>query len=276
MQTFHVQKASGELESFDQAKLIRSLQRSGAKPDAIEFVISRLLPLVREGIATKDLYRRTFQLLKKYRRPLAARYSLKPALVQLGPEGFAFEKFVGAIFRKQGFEVSNDIFLDGKCVTHEIDVFARKGDTFLLAECKFHRSNVSKCDIKTALYVHARAVDVAQGPKGVSFTDFRLVTNGKFSSDAEKYAACSRLGLLGWAYPPGHGLRELAAEFSVHPLTCLTTLTAVQKKRLLSFGAVTCEDLVNDPSLLRRASIPEKDVDPVLGEIESIAEKDHF
>ncbi|MGS0527278.1 hypothetical protein ACU8V7_21050 [Zobellia nedashkovskayae] len=44
----------------------------------------------------------------------------------MGPTGFPFERFIGALLTYSGYETKVGIVMDGICVTHEIDVVAEK------------------------------------------------------------------------------------------------------------------------------------------------------
>ena len=46
-----------------------------------------------------------FNLLKGKSKHVAAKYHLKGAIMELGPSGYPFEKFVAAILSHQGYKV---------------------------------------------------------------------------------------------------------------------------------------------------------------------------
>lgn len=51
-------------------------------------------------------------------------------------------------------------FLEGVCVTHEIDVLAENDRHVLLIECKYHNKQGLFSDVKVPLYIHSRFHDV--------------------------------------------------------------------------------------------------------------------
>jgi len=57
---------------------------------------------------------------------------LKKAILQLGPTGYPFERFVGELLKYQGYEAKVGQIVQGNCVQHEVDVVAKKGDTVFL------------------------------------------------------------------------------------------------------------------------------------------------
>ena len=250
-----VEKSSGREEPFSEAKLFHSLRSSGASEDLAARVIARLTPQLKPGISTEKIYRLAYKLLHKEARYLAARYSLRRAIMDLGPSGFPFEKIVAAILERQGYRTQLDQVLQGACIPHEVDVIATRNNHRLFVECKYHNNHGKKCDVKVALYVRARALDLENNKKLEPFHEFWLATNTKFTRDAIDYGQCAGLKLLGWDYPEGRGLKELMQLTQVHPLTCLTTLRKADKNKLLRQNVVLCGDLRDRPELLESLNL---------------------
>jgi len=267
-----IEKASGETELFSEAKLNRSLRMAGASPRLMERVMEQLRKQVYPGITSRKLHQMAFQLLQKESRHLAARYSLKRAMMSLGPSGYPFEKFVGALLKKQGYESKIGVFMQGKCVTHEVDVVATKNSRRLLVECKYHNHEGVKCDVKVPLYVYARTLDLQNNSPGEWFNEFWLVTNTKFTTDAIKYGECVGLNLLSWDYPEGKSLKQLIAKEELHPITCLTTIKSNQKKNLLKHNIVLCHEIADNPDLLREHGFKEAQITRILKEVTDLVE----
>ena len=83
-----VTKADGTQEPFKVGKLKGSLRRAGATKDEIVDITSKIEDILHEGIATQEIYRIAFELLRNSEPPIAARYSLRPAPFGPGPTGF--------------------------------------------------------------------------------------------------------------------------------------------------------------------------------------------
>lgn len=233
-----VKKASGDLEPFSEEKVSRSLLRAGTDTVLSEQIVTHVKKELYEGIPTHKIYSHIFELLKKEKSPSLGRYNLKQAIMELGPTGYPFEKFVGALLQHSGYKVEIGVEVRGHCVTHEIDVIARKDDQYVMVECKFHNQPGTRSDVKVALYVKARFDDLT-----ATFNQAWLVTNTKLTSDAVQYGECVKMRLIGWSYPSSGSLQDFIEQSGLHPITCLTSLTRNQKQTLLSSNIVLCRDI---------------------------------
>ncbi len=260
-----ITKADGDQESFDENKLRESLRRAGADEVTVDTVAGKIRNELVSGITTKEIYKHAFFLLRKYKRPVAARYSLKRAIMDLGPSGFPFEDFLAEVFKQQGFKTKVGTIVQGFCVEHEVDVIAENENKIIIVEAKFHNDLSIKSDLKVALYVKARVDDIKRGgieSKGnenhsglAKAVEGWIITNTRFTENAIKYASCNDLKLLSWDYPSKGNLYDFIHDFSVHPVTSLTTLTKQEKTQLLDKGVVLCDSIKNDRNLLNSLGV---------------------
>ena len=272
----YVTKASGLKDRYAANKLRHSLAKSGAGNALIETILAEIETKLYDGISTQKIYHEAFKLLKKASRSHAGRYDLKRAIMALGPSGYPFEQYVGAIFEWLGYQVKVKQFLEGTCVTHEIDVLAENDQQLLLIECKYHNSQGIFSDVKVPLYINSRYQDVLDNRKNkaqLKPLEGWLVTNTKFSSDAIKYGTCAGLHLLGWNYPVKKSLSALVDESGLYPVTCLTFLTKKEKAIILTNGVVLCKDLRNKKDLLQLAAISSTRIPGIINEIEALCRK---
>ena len=273
-------KASGEKVPFSNQKLHHSLKRSGANEETISNVMNEIESMLYEGITTKKIYQIAFGLLKKSTKPFAAKYKLKQAIMELGPSGFPFEKYIGEILKYQGFKVKVGEIIKGHCVNHEIDVIAEKDDEHFMIECKYHNTSGYTCDVKIPLYIQARFKDVEKqwmqlpGHK-TKFHQGWVVTNTKFSGDAIQYGLCAGLHLIGWDFPKGESLSEQINDSGLYPITCLTTLTAKEKQLLLESKIVLCKEICNNSKLLSIAEIPGQRINLIMNEAHALCKNIH-
>lgn len=254
-------KNNGEREDFSREKLRESLLHASASILVTNDVISKVEEKLKEGMTTSEIYRIAFTFLKKNEKRTALRYSMKRSLLDLGPTGFPFEKYVAEIFKAKGYITKVGVTLPGRCVSHEIDVMAHNETDLILAEVKFHNSLTIKTDTKTALYVKARWDDMRNQEinlgSGLKMKPTReiLITNTKFTNNAEKYALCNKMGMISWDYPKKGNLYDLISETQLHPITTVTSLTNHQKKSLIDNGIITANQLCVNPELVRKSGL---------------------
>lgn len=277
IQELTVVKANGDQVLFSVEKLRESMRRSGADKQIIEKVIDEIAPQLFEGITTKKIYQMAFNLLKKGSKSTASRYKLKKALMEIGPSGFPFERFVAELFRKKGYKTQTSIIVQGACVTHEIDVIATTESEQFMIECKYHSLAGKLTDVKVPLYIHSRFRDVLATWKANNKINTKelsgwIVTNTRFSDDALQYGKCADLHLLGWDYPMGKGIKDIIDEHKVYPITCLTGLTKAEKEQILAKEIVFCDDLSKNKQLLFSIGLSEKRINGLETEINNLRE----
>jgi len=254
-------KESGEIENFDEGKLINSLLKARATNELVEEIVAHIKTELKEGMGTDQIYKHASFLLKKKSRKVEISYSLKRAVLDLGPSGFPFEKFIGEILREKGFKVINNLLIKGRCAEHELDVLAYNENKLITAEAKFHNSLGVKSDLKTALYVKAKFDDFKDIKynygKERNFDENWLITNTKFTSSALNYGRCNGMILISWNNPKKGNLQDLIEDSGLHPLTCLESLSSRQKSEILKSGIVLCKKLIDNSSMLKSIGLSE-------------------
>lgn len=270
-----VRKASGEQEPFSRKKLESSLERAGADKIAIYDIVSEVEPWLYKGISTRKIYKKAFKLLRGRGKGMAARYSLKKAIMELGPTGYPFEHFMGELLRPLGIKSEVGQLLQGKCVKHEVDVVVTGKDRQYFVECKYYNSQGKYADVKVPLYIRSRFEDIVEMRKnlpeyaGFTFHGW-LVTNTRFTSDAMDYGKCAGLHLMSWDYPKGHSLKDLIEQNRLFPITVITLLTNDQKKILLNSGIVLCSQIKADIRVLEILNLSENKRKKIMLELEEL------
>ena len=266
-----VLKHSGERTKFSIDKLKNSLRKSGAEEDLVNEIASHVRDELYQGISTQEIYNRAFAILKKKKQGFASKYKLKKAIYELGPTGFPFEKFVAAILFHSGYKIKVGQLLQGKCVTHEVDVVAHKDKHNIVAECKFHSEEGRNCDVKVPLYIHSRYRDIlnSYGDKShdAKPNEGWVVTNTRFTEDALIYGKCVGLYLLSWDFPKDNGLKDRIDRLGLYPVTVSTLLSQREKQFLLSRDVVLCKQLINDDFYLDHLGVSENRKERILEEI---------
>lgn len=264
-------KHSGNIVDFKREKLRDSLLKSGASKSIVEDVISQIEKQLYEGISTKKIYKLAFGLLKKNANSHAARYNLRAAIQLLGPAGFFFEKYIAKLFQSEGYETLTNLSLQGKCVSHEVDVVVRKNNYLTMIECKFHAGRDAVSDVKVPMYILSRFNDLKSQRLAIFeennvLDNCFIITNNRFTADAIQFARCSDISLLSWDYPDNENLRDKIDRSQLYPVTCLTTLTLAEKDRLMNLGFILVKELLEDTDCLKSIDLSQNRVKNVIRE----------
>lgn len=270
-----VTKYSGEVVPFEEGKLYHSLKQVGAKENDIQKILKRVKEDMVDKKATSKIYREAFVMLKQLSKASAARFNLKRSILDLGPSGFPFEKFIGELYRHHDYKVQNNVIMTGKCVKHEIDVIAERNNTTLFIECKFHNRQGIKSDVKVAMYFKSRADDLRSGNQHrIEYKGKKIIgclaTNTRFSTDAIRYSKCEKIQLISWDYPKHGSLKDQIELAGLYPITCLTSLKKKEKLSLLNQGIVLAKDISLKPDILGQFSMSNYRYKNILNEIREL------
>ncbi|MEN9604656.1 MAG: hypothetical protein RJB39_341 [Candidatus Parcubacteria bacterium] len=302
-----IKKADGSVEPFDPQKLKDALRRAGAEVHVADEIATHVMTVCQEShgseaVKTEFIYHLAFRQLKNISRSAALKFSLKRALLEIGPSGFPFEEFIAAVWRRQGYTAITGQIVYGTCVSHEVDVIAWKPDELVMIEAKYHSDSGSRTDLKTALYVKARYDDIRQqeftlksfdlstvGDKSLTdmhlfekgsqhihtempqkLTEGWLITNTHFSDTAITYGSCNDLKMMSFDYPEVGSLQELIITHSLYPITCLTTLNSGEKKKLISENIILCATLYEKSESLKEFGFSKEKIFEVLEEVSSL------
>lgn len=264
----NVIKANGEIEEFSEKKLLDSIRRAGIPANLHTQALEHIKLNLYDNIPTHEIYYHLEEFLGHSKAPYYKnKYSLKRALMDLGPTGFPFEEYVARVLQAQGFKTSVGQTLMGICVNHEVDVIAINKDRKILVECKFHNRPGTKSDLQVVLYTKARFEDLK---KKHSFTDVMLVTNTKITVDALAYSDCQSLKIMSWEHPEGESLRELIEKHKLFPITSLSFLSMPQKQELLAKNIVLVKEICENPDIINQISIPINKRDEILDEAKRV------
>jgi hypothetical protein len=244
----HILKAEGRQEEFSEHKLITSIKRAGIPEDMQTSVLMHVKSKLYEGIPTSEIYHHITEFLSNSPHPfMKTRYGMKQALMDLGPTGYPFEDYLSRLLQEMGYKTQTRVIVQGKCISHEIDVIAEKNNEKIMVEAKFHNGNAVRTDVHVAMYTHARFEDIKERN---GFTKAMLITNTKLTSDAITYGECVGLQMLGWSYPEKESLRDLVEKYHLFPITALSNLTLNQQQQLLTGGVTLCKDITKTPESL--------------------------
>ncbi|HVP22771.1 MAG TPA: restriction endonuclease [Conexivisphaerales archaeon] len=243
-----VLKASGGREEFDRRKFLRSIMRGGSSKETAQQVLDYVQPRLHDGISTKEIFQLASERLSSVDTRGSLRYDLKNSMMRLGPSGFPFEDFIGAVLTGMGYEVSVRNVAHGRCVRHEIDLIAVSHGKATMVECKYHNYKGVFTGVKEAMYTYARLLDIREGyaadHMGAKIEKAMLVTNTKFSDDAITFANCRDIELLGWHHPERNGLERIIDSRRLYPITILHGLEGGEANDLARCGILLVRDLL--------------------------------
>ncbi len=256
MEALYILKASGERELFKEDKIKTSLKRIGLSPAKQELILGSIKPKLYQNIPTHEIYTLIKKQLGEVEPSGEIRYRLKRAIMEMGPTGYPFEGFVSNLLKVYGYETELGVKLSGECVTHEVDVLAKKQGRVYFVECKDHNQPGLRSDVKVTLYVQARGEDLQTKLGNGKIYGTWLFTNTKFSADAVAYAECKKMRLTGWNYPNSKdSLQAMVEAKNLYPITVLQTLTVDQKKLLLQQNLVLVKELIQNPAIQKQLGL---------------------
>jgi hypothetical protein len=277
----YVINLQGEKEPFSYNKVYRSARRVGASRILAEQIAQSVTKDLYSGIRTVDIFEKVKNgLLRK--EPLAGlKFDLKNSLKRLGPSGFLFEKYIGAILEKNGFSVQLNQCLPGRCCSfYEIDFIAKKGNVLYIGECKYRNNPGERIHTDIALANYARFLDIKDGnffkklDKKIEIRSM-LVTNTKLTSQAISYSNCVGVNCLGWSYPKENSLENMIDNQKLYPITILPSLKNYMVEVFNSKKIILIEDIlkIDIEKFSRQNMIPVNQVTDLVKEAKILLEE---
>ena len=269
---------AGQKEPFSWEKVFLSARRAGSSKELAKKIADEISLLVYPGISTALIHQEVLKRLRENEPKAGIRFSLKKSIQRLGPTGFPFEKYIGALFENQGWQVFLNQHLKGYCLTYEIDFLAQKEKELFIGECKFrHALAKQKIPSEIILENYAKFLDLKKGElfKTPTFSQkeisFILVTDAKFTYRSQKFARCYRLELLGWRYPQERGLEYLIESQNLYPITILPSLDDDLARQCFEEKIILVKDLLKKwPNFTRKAKIPPKKAADIFEEAQTL------
>jgi len=263
----YITKASGKKELFDGRKIYRTAIRAGASNQLAKETEQEIEKKLEPNISSNKILNYALEYLKNKEKTVAIKYNLKRGIMELGPSGYPFEKYVGMILKEYGYAVQLNQQIQGHCLTYEIDVLAEKENKIFVVECKYYNRPGLRSNSKVALYTYARFLDIKKHwteklNKPCNPCKGLLVTNTKCTTDAIKYAKCVGMEIIGWHYPEKQGLEHLIEQKKLYPITSFPSLKKQIKDQLISNDVILIKDLLNlnIEKLAQKSGIPIKEL----------------
>lgn len=244
----YVIKADGKRQLFDRAKVVNTCIRMGASREIAGEIAKSVETDVYDGIETVKILQMIFRLLGKYKSVVKYIVGLRESLslMKSKPD---FERYIQILLQEHGYNVSSNQIVRGRCVGHEVDAIARKNGETYIVEVKHHLNFHARTGLDESRIAWAILEDVHEGFE-LGLCDLKIdkamiITNTKFSEEANSYGECRGIQQIGWSYPPNNGLQAWIEEKKLYPITYLKNLKIVDRERLASSGIILLSQLVN-------------------------------
>lgn len=244
-------KSNGQREPLNLDKVQRVCQRVGAPKELCQQIARSVEERARDGIKTRDIYKLVHKLLVEQDFATAARFNLRDAIFQLGPLGYNFEHYVEKVLAAYGYKTSLPPILQGACVTHEVDVLAKKDNRTAMVECKFRHTQEIFITIKDTMSTWARFLDLVDGAaigKCSHLDECWIVTNSRFSLQSIQFGHCKNMVMLSWDHPRERPLPAWIDDKGLYPITLLPKYGLGIQRKFIEAGFVLLRDLAGADS----------------------------
>jgi hypothetical protein len=235
----------------------------GASRQVANEVAEKVESRLYHGITTAKILQLIFSFMRKHEPNIRNLFDLRKGLSLMSskPE---FEKFVQVLLSRNGFEVSPNQILKGKCVEHEVDAIARKNGVTYFVEAKHHSSYHASTGLDESRIARAVLEDVNEGfilgKTNLKIDEAMIVTNTRYSEHAMQYGKCRNILQIGWSSPMNLSLQNMIEEKNLYPLSCLRDLREEVRMKLVNFGIVLIQQMnEEDPAKLAiRTGLPQE------------------
>jgi hypothetical protein len=227
-----------------------------------------------DGISTDKIFQITLRLLRKHNPKIKHLLDLRKGLSLMNsrPE---FELFIQLLLQENGYEVTSNRIIQGKCGEHEVDAIAKKKGFTYLVEVKHHSNYHTPTGLDESRIARAILEDVTEGfeleRNELKIDRAMIITNTKFSDHARQYGDCRNILQIGWSSPQENSLQDMIEEKQFHPLTCVKGLGTRIRRKLLLEGIVAMKQLIKkDPSKLANSiGMSQNDLEKIMNKVKT-------
>ena len=160
--TLRVTKANGTKQLFEKSKILRTCLRMGVSRKVAEKVAKNVERSIYDGIETRKILKMVFKELGKHKPSVKYRICLRRAMSLMKPKP-DFERFIQLVLIENGFEVTPNVIVRGKCIEHEIDAVAEKNSEVFLVEVKHHYNHHTPTGLDEGRIARAIFEDITEG-----------------------------------------------------------------------------------------------------------------
>ncbi|MEJ2281441.1 MAG: restriction endonuclease [Candidatus Bathyarchaeota archaeon] len=245
--SIYVTKADGTTQLFEREKVVNTCLRMGATRTVAELVATKIESKIYNGVDTRRILQMIFRYLRKHKPVIQHQIDLRKALSLFNPAP-EFEHFIQVLLNENGYKVSPNQIVKGRCVEHEIDAIARKNGQTCLVEIKHHYNYHTTTSLDVSRISRAVFEDVTEGYE-LGLNDLKIdfsliICNTKLSEHARRYADCRGISHIGWGSPKNRDLQTLISKKKLYPVTLLKKLNSQTKHQLTSNHIMLLRDLI--------------------------------
>lgn len=247
-----VTKVDGTRQLFEREKVVRTCLRLHCTREDAERVADRIESKLYDGITTREILRMIYRYSVECRPQVKYEVDLRKAISLLRPKP-DFEQYVIKLLTEYGYNVSGPQIVRGRCVEHEIDAIARKGDETIYVEVKHHLWPHTYTGMGIFLEARATFEDLAGGYETgynqIPFNKAMVVCNTKLSDHARRYANCAGIDHICWKSPKDNSLEKLIEDKRLYPVTIMKTLDSRTQAKLGDAGILLLQELIGSDAV---------------------------
>ncbi|UCB60502.1 MAG: restriction endonuclease, partial [Candidatus Bathyarchaeota archaeon] len=157
-------KANGTRQPYDRKKVIRTCRRLGASRGEANKIAEKVEQQLSDGIETKKILDLIFTELRKLKPSVKYLICLRKglSLMKSKPD---FERFIQILLEENGYEVTPNQVVRGRCIDHEVDAVAKKNGVTYIVEIKHHYRYHTPTGLDESRIARAVFEDVTEGFK---------------------------------------------------------------------------------------------------------------
>jgi Holliday junction resolvase-like predicted endonuclease len=240
-------KWDGRIEPLQKDKIIKTLNRLGVPQENAIPIADKIIEGLKEDTTSIEILNKIYKQLEADFPDSCLQNDLRNALSKLKPIP-DFEKYVSMVLEDHGYSTSLNLIINGACVSHEVDIIAKKDNEIIFIEVKHHSNFHNYTPFGISLAAKAKWDDIRKGyTKGLNdypINRVLIITNTKLTDKAKEYAHCIGIEHLGWNEPKGFGLEIFIEEKKIYPITILSELSSPEYELFSKKGILTIKQLV--------------------------------
>jgi hypothetical protein len=249
MSKIWVTNADGTRNLFNRQRIVKTCLRMRVSEEIAKVVADKVEKNIYNGIQTRKILQMIFEYLQKERSTFKNRIDLRRAISLLRPVP-DWEHYIQMLLSELGYSIISNKIIRGRCVEHEIDAVAQKGDETILVEIKHHYKYHTSTGLDVCRIIRATFEDMTEGfdlgLTQINFNKTLIICNTKFSNHAKQYAECRDIDHIGWNSPLEHGLDRIIEENKFYPITLISNLDRKTEEKLGNKGIVLLRQLTEN------------------------------